>query len=379
MKIIIVGGGIGGLTVAVALQQHGFEAHIYEAAPEIRPMGKGIWLPTNAMLVLGRLSIGEVIAAKGLPLERIELHDKTVGLLQAMDLQGIRQRYGQTTVSILRTDLQAGLVAALPQYTLHLSKRCSSVKQASNSVTVTFDDGTEVEGDIVIGADGIRSVVREAVVPKVALRYSGQTCYLGVADLALPPKMARTVREIWGGQPRFGYSAVGAEKVYWFAPQTAEANSPTPTSVIDSLRTIYSDFPHPVLELINHTPPEEIIRVDLHDFAPIDQWYTERVVLMGDAAHAMTPNLGQGGAQAIEDAYVLAETLHTSKTPETAFQMYTQIRQPKTRKIVTTAWQLGQVAHMANPWLRRARNTAFRWMPKQLQRRQAESLYRLNF
>ena len=123
MKIIIIGGGIGGLTVAVALQQRGFEAHIYEAAPEIRPVGKGIWLPTNAMLVLDRLSIGKVIAAKGLPLERIELHDKSAGLLQAMDLREVCQRYGQTTVSILRADLQAGLVAALPQHTLHLSKR----------------------------------------------------------------------------------------------------------------------------------------------------------------------------------------------------------------------------------------------------------------
>ncbi len=379
MRIVIIGGGIGGLTTAVALQQHDFEAHVYEAAPEIRPVGKGIWLPTNAMLVLDRLSLGETVAAKGMALERIELHDRAAGLLQAIDLESIRSRYGRTTTSILRADLQAALVAALRPGTLYLGKRCQGIRQDDGGATVAFDDGTEVSAEVVVGADGIRSVVREAVVPAAPLRYAGQTCYLGVAGLALPTASLRIVREIWGGRERFGYSAVGPEAVYWFAPQTVPAGGVLPA---DSLRTLldsYRDFPEPVPEIIDRTPADEIVRLDLHDLAPIDRWHRGRVVLIGDAAHAMTPNLGQGGAQAIEDAYALAQALHQSDSPEAAFHRYQQLRRSKARRIATTAWWLGRLAHMTSPWLRQVRNAGFKWAPQRLKQRQLEGLYKLNF
>ncbi len=378
-KILIVGGGIAGLTMAVALQQRGFQALLYEEAAEIKPVGKGIWVPTNAMLVLDRLSLGGSVASKGVPLEQIELYDRQDGLLQAIDLRQVQQRYGRTTTSILRAELQATLAAAVEPGTQHLGKRCASVVQGNEGVVINFTDGTAAAGDLVIGADGIRSVVREAVTPNVPLRYSGQTCYLGVADFALVPELLHTVREIWGGRARFGFSAVAKDKVYWFAPVTAVPHSPLPSSLKSALHDLYADFPSPIPQIIDHTPEAEIIRVDLNDFAPIDYWYSGRVVLIGDAAHAMTPNLGQGGAQAIEDGYALAQALTSSDSLETALRSFVQIRRAKVRRISSTAWRLGQLAHLTSPWGRRLRNRAMQWAPQRLKQQQVESLYALNF
>ncbi|MCB0008377.1 MAG: FAD-dependent monooxygenase, partial [Anaerolineales bacterium] len=165
MKIMIVGGGIGGLTTAVALRQAGFAPLVYEAAPSLEPVGKGIWLPTNAMLVLERLGLAEALVALGIELTAIEVHDRATGRLQAIDLAAVKAHFGRTTTSILRADLQATLAAALPAESIQLGKRCVAVQQAEAGVTVTFADGSTAAADLLIGADGLRSVVRDQVAP----------------------------------------------------------------------------------------------------------------------------------------------------------------------------------------------------------------------
>ena len=378
MNISVIGGGIGGLATAVALQQRGFDVHVYESAAELGPVGKGIWVPTNAMLVLDRLGLGDAVAARGVALGRIEVRDKNGGVLQAINLEDVYTRFRRTTVSILRADLQAVLIGALHARTIHLGKRCIKVDRSDSGAVASFDDGTHAEGDIIVGADGVRSIVREAVSPNVSLRYSGQTCYLGVADVRLPPDLERTVWEVWGGAHRFGFSSVAADRVYWFAPATAPEGGWEPPDVTE-LGNRYADFPAPIPDIIRHTPEQDIIRVDLHDFAPITRWSRGRFVLVGDAAHAMTPNLGQGGAQAIEDAYVLAEALAQETSVEAAFAAYARIRQPKATRLVNTAWWLGRLAHVEAPWLRGLRNTTLRLTPDRVNRRQAYALYRLNY
>ena len=378
MNISVIGGGIGGLATAVALQRRGFDAHVYESAAELGAVGKGIWVPTNAMLVLDRLGLGDAVAARGVALERIEVRDKNGGVLQVIDLEDVYTRFGRTTVSILRAELQAVLVGALRAGTLHLGKRCTKVHHSDSGAVASFNDGTHAESDVLVGADGIRSVAREAVYPDTPLRYSGQTCYLGVANMRLPPALERTVWEVWGGTHRFGFSSVAQDRVYWFAPATAPAGGREPPDVLE-LGNRHADFPAPVPNIIRHTPAQDIIRVDLHDFAPITRWSRGRVVLVGDAAHAMTPNLGQGGAQAIEDAYVLAEALAQEKSVEAAFAAYARVRRPKATRLVNTAWWLGRLAHVEAPWLRELRNTTLRLTPDRVNRRQAYALYRLNY
>src|SRR5687767_4052828 len=194
-RVLIIGGGIGGLTAAVALRQRGIDVTVYEAAPELLPIGKGIWVPTNAMLVLQRLGLDQAISRAGWPLERIEVLSSRGELLQEYDLAKVVARYGQPTVSIHRAALVQVLADAVPPETLHLGKRCAGLQEDRDGVTVRFTDGSEARGAIVIGADGIRSAVREHLWPGVTLRYHGQTCYRGIAEWELPPKLARTCWE----------------------------------------------------------------------------------------------------------------------------------------------------------------------------------------
>jgi 2-polyprenyl-6-methoxyphenol hydroxylase-like FAD-dependent oxidoreductase len=377
--VLVIGGGIGGLAAALALHRRGLDAQVYEAAAELRPVGKGIWVPTNAMQVLDRLGLSGAITGAGWPLERIQVRTGAGGVLLDVDLHKVRAKYGHTTVSIHRAALVQVLADALPPGTLRLGKRCSGFEQAGGAVTVRFEDGTQARGDLLVAADGIRSVVREQLFPGVPLRYSGQTCYRGIADLELPADLARVCWEVWGGTVRIGFSAVGPRQVYWFAPVTAPPGGESGGALAERLAERYADFPAPIPEILRETPAEDIIRTDLYDFAPIGRWWQGRVVLLGDAAHAMTPNLGQGGAQAIEDAYVLAEQLARCATAEQAFQEYERLRQPKVRWIVNTAWRFGQLAHLRNRWLQRLRNLVLKGTPGWLNEKQFDRLYALNY
>ncbi|HEY2250366.1 MAG TPA: FAD-dependent monooxygenase [Planctomycetaceae bacterium] len=380
VSVIIIGGGIGGLTAALALGQRGIDVAVYETAPALRPVGKGIWVPTNAMTVFRRLGRSEAISQAGWTLEKIQIRDVADGVLQEVDLRHVAARYGHSTVSIHRAVLVQLLADALPAGTLHLGKRCAGFEQDEREVRVRFADGTVVHGDVLIGADGIHSTIREQLFPVIPLRYSGQTCYRGIADWQLPPDLSRTCREIWGGANRIGFSAVGPGQLYWFAPQLAPANSPAPAAPLaEWLADQYARFPAPVPEMLRHTPSADIVRTDLCDFAPLRHWSQGRVVLLGDAAHAMTPNLGQGGAQAVEDAYVLAEHLSLCQEPQKAIRAYENIRLRKVRWIVNTARQHGRMAHLRNPLARKARNWLIKHAPEWLTRRQLDRMYSLNY
>jgi 2-polyprenyl-6-methoxyphenol hydroxylase-like FAD-dependent oxidoreductase len=379
-RALVIGGGIGGLTAAVALRRRGIDAHVFEAAPALQPVGKGIWVPTNAMQVLDRLGLAGAVHAAGCPLERIEVCNLAGAVLMAVDVRAFAAKYGHPTISIHRADLVRVLAGALPPDALHLGKRLTGLAASDDGVIARFDDGSEARGDVLIGADGIRSAVRDYLFPGVPLRYSGQTCYRGVADLALPPELARTCREIWGGEARLGFSAVGEGPVYWFGTVSRPEGSPLATgaALADELAARYAPFPGPIPTIVRATPPGEIIRTDLHDIPPLRRWWQGRVALLGDAAHAMTPNLGQGGAQAIEDAYVLAEQLG-SRAPDAAFAEYQRIRKPKADWVARTARGLGRMAHLRSGVLRRLRDLGLRLAPASAHARQIDRLLRLDY
>jgi 2-polyprenyl-6-methoxyphenol hydroxylase-like FAD-dependent oxidoreductase len=152
MKILTIGGGIGGLTTTIALQHKGFDAHVYEAAAAVQPVGKGIWVPTNAMRVLERLGLSDAVVRSGIPLERIEVHDKQDGVLGRLNLHQVQVKHRHTTISIHRAALHRVLFAHVQPGTFHPGKRCTGLIQANNGVTVQFQDGTQVAGDVLVGA-----------------------------------------------------------------------------------------------------------------------------------------------------------------------------------------------------------------------------------
>ena len=370
--LLIIGGGIGGLSAAIALRQRGFDAHVYEAAATLAPVGKGITVPLNALLVLDRMGVGANVAASGVAIEHASVHDLDSGLLQHLDLSGVHRRWNRGSIALQRSALQEVLLAALPAEVVHLGKRLAEIVQDGDTVTARFADGTSATGCVLVGADGVHSAVRGTVAPDARLRDAHQTCYLGLAPFRLPDALRHTAREVWGGAARFGFAPVAPDLVYWFAPLSTDHHA-VPGSA-DDLRARYASFPDPIPALIAATPFSALTRTELRDLLPLPRWSQGRVVLLGDAAHAMTPNLGQGGAQSIEDAEALADALAAHPHVHAAFAHYERARRARVQRITATSFVLGRLAHTRSPWLRAVRNGLLRATPDWVNRRQLDRL-----
>jgi 2-polyprenyl-6-methoxyphenol hydroxylase-like FAD-dependent oxidoreductase len=377
---IIIGGGIGGLTAAIALQRRGIAAHVYEAAPELRTVGAGIWVPVNALQVLERLGVVQALRCAGAMLERAELLDYRRGVLQTVDLRTIEQRYGFATIAIHRARLHEALVAELAKGTLHLGKVCHQIEQDAQVAQVQFADGSAAQGSVVLAADGIRSAIRRQLFPEAQLRYSGQSSYRAVVRARLPPDLENGGQEIWGRGCRFGFSSIGGDDVYWYATLDSPPGVTESTDQAKAqLQELFAPFPAPVSNLIAAADAWQLIRTEIYDLRPMPTWHQGRVALLGDAAHATTPNLGQGGAQAIEDAWVLAESLAHNAAPADAFVAYQRVRQAKATMIVNRSWQMGKLAHLKNPLGRALRNALMRGAPPSIGQKQFDALYTLNY
>lgn len=382
MRIAIIGAGIGGLTSANALVRGGHDVTVYERSDELREVGAGIWVPTNAMQALARLDLAEPIASAGIPVQRIEAGPPMDRPLQALDLDDVVERFGYPTISLHRSRLQAELARPLGVDVIELGRACVGFEARGDRVEVRFESGEPVECDLLVAADGLHSAIRAQLMPRQRLRYSGQMCYRGLAQMQLPDDERRLCRELWMGRLRFGYAAIGADTVYWFAPM-AGVRADAPSLSKAELLGEYGRgrVPTAVLEVIEATDTAHILRTPLHDFAPITQWVHGRVVLLGDAAHATTPNLGQGGAQAIEDAYILGEAIARRPDPAdvvSALADYQRARMDKARFIVNTSWRMGKIAHWRNPLMRAARDLGMRLTPRNLIRRQLDRVYTLS-
>lgn len=376
-SIAILGAGIGGLTLANALKRRGLAATLYERAPGLAEVGAGIWVPPNAMQVLERLGLDQIVASRSQPLRAIELSDRTGKVFHTLDLGQAQRTFGHTTQSIHRAVLQQTLADAWAPHTVVFGKDAVTVAQDNGNMSVTFADGTTAFADVVVGADGVRSRVREYVFPGVALRDSGQTCFRGIADIRLPDQDHNICREVWGDRHRLGYSAISASQVYWFAPISKPFD--TGNDVAGALRALYSDFPMICVDILAATPADRIIQTDLMDTEPLDRWYNHGAVLLGDAAHATTPNVGQGAAQAMESAYVLARALATHDSLGQAFAHYESVRMEKAHHVTNTSWMLGRAAHMEDGPMRMMRDFAMRNTPRGYNDKMVNRLYALDY
>jgi 2-polyprenyl-6-methoxyphenol hydroxylase-like FAD-dependent oxidoreductase len=242
------------------------------------------------------------------------------------------------------------------------------VEQDSEGVRACFANGQEVRGAVLIGADGIRSTVRAGLWGAESPRYAGYTAWRGVARVARdPPPGAEAGFEAWGCGARLGAVTIGGRRVYWFATRNApegEADSPRgrKADVLDLL----SGW-HPTMRaLIAATGESAILRHDIYDRLPRARWGQGRVTLLGDAAHAMTPNLGQGACQAIEDAVVLADALRGAADPVAGLRAYESARAPRTARIVRQSWLMGRIGQWEQPGLCRVRAAVMRAMPERL-------------
>lgn len=372
----IIGGGIGGLVAAIALRRRGVEARVHEAKDGPAPEGAGIWVPTNAMAVLDDLELGDAVRERGVALDRVEIRDARAGALSTVDLRAVEAEWGHTTISIHRAALHDVLLDALGRDAVAFGRRCVGVTRDGDRATARFDDGGKVGGRVIVGADGAGSVVRASLFPDVVVRDARQPCRRGLARLRLPARLSRRCWEVWGGDVRFGFSAIDAETVYWFMPIASDVEARLDEAhLVRDLGALVAAFPDPVPAIVAATPADAILRTELRDVVPLRRWSRGRVTLLGDAAHPMTPNLGQGGAQAIEDAVVLADELVHHARVSDALSAYERRRMPKVRRCVTTAWRLGKLAHVTHPVARTLRNAALKATPEPLTRRMTAWVY----
>jgi len=376
MEGIIIGAGIGGLSTAIAMNMHSIDVKIFESAKELSSIGAGILIPPNAMAILKKYNLESHIRDLGVAIESIDIVDLKGKKLSETNTYHSNNGEAYQTVAIHRGILQKILLNALPTNTLVSNKRCIEVVSDTNSIRARFGDDTSETGGFLVGADGIHSQVRNSTFPNSALRYSGQTCWRGVSDITLPTKWLSRLTEIWGNGIRFGFVPISESKVYWYATKVAEKNGSDNTADIKQyLQELYQKCLEPVKDIIFNTPTSSIIRDDLNDLLPLKTWFRDSTVLIGDAAHASTPNLGQGGAQAIEDSWFLAESISKYSTTHEAFHTFQKIRIAKAQKVVDASWQIGKITNLSNSIACNVRNTIFRCIPSYMMKKQTSLLY----
>lgn len=367
-KVIIIGGGIGGHTLAVALQRAGIEAQVFERAAVMSEVGAGLGIWANAVRVLDSLGIGNRFRKIGLPLRRGEIVSSRGRVLTTIDMDSLTRGDVAGCYIVHRAELLDAIASQTASDTAHTGMECVEIKQTAKSVSALFKNGQSAEGDVLVGADGINSVVRATLWGDEPLRYSGQTCYRGVARI--PPIDPQVVREIGGPGLRCAVCPIDAHRVYWWAALNADPGQPdSPKTRQEFLLEKYRGWPFGITDFIAATPSESILHNDLVDRRPLRQWSRGRVTLIGDAAHPTTPNLGQGACMAIEDAPVLTQALISQTTVEDAFREYESRRVKPTAAIIRDSWRFGQLARWQHPVAVQVRELFFRAIPTFLLKR----------
>jgi 2-polyprenyl-6-methoxyphenol hydroxylase-like FAD-dependent oxidoreductase len=377
----IIGGGIGGLALAIAMQQKGYRVQVYEHAPSIRPLGAGLALAANAVKALTAIGISDDVLAKGKVIRKLKIKSPEGKIITETDSEKISARFGMiNNFTIHRADLHDVLMRHLEPGTLHLGKGCVDFQQDASGIILFFNDGTTAKADHVIASDGIHSIFRKKLLPKSETRYAGYTCWRAVIDDVPADFNFEETIEIWGAGCRFGIVPLTKHRVYWFACVNAKANDPAMRSfAVKDLLKYFAEFQDPVVQLLMRTRDEQLIWSDIIDIAPLRQFAFDNIVLMGDAAHATTPNMGQGACMALEDAATMVNCLDDYSSVSEAFRQFEHKRIARTTKIVNTSWQLGKVAQLENPLLMSLRNTAIRLTPQSLAEKQFKFLYEISF
>lgn len=380
-KLAIAGGGIGGLTLAIALQRKGFNVTVYEQTPVWRPLGAGLALAANAVKALMEIGIGEDVLRVGKVIQSVYIKDQQGNILLHTDSEKISARLGVVNnFTIHRADLHNILIAQLQPGTIALNKECVDFTRNASGLTLKFHDGTIAEADYLIACDGIHSKIRKKILPESRPRFAGYTCWRGVID-DIPAQIdMNETSETWGPGSRFGIVPLRNNRIYWFACLNAKANDPAMRTVnIPSLLKYFADFHTPVSDILKKTTNDKLIWSDIMDIKPIKKFAFGDIVLLGDAAHATTPNMGQGACMAIEDAAVLANCLESYASAEEAFVQFEEKRIPRTTRIVNTSWTLGRVAQWENPLLMKLRNMAVRLTPQGVAEKQLRFLTDVSF
>jgi len=352
LKVTIVGAGIGGLTAGIALRRMGYAVEIYDKASALKPAGAGISLWSNGVKVMNWLGLGDELAKIGGRMDRMEYRGHTNELLSQIDLIPLIEKVGQRPYPVSRSDLQRILLQAFGEDLVRLQSKCVAVEEDAHSVTAVFEDGHRTTSDLLIGADGIHSILRTYVAGKeVQPRYADYVNWNGLVDASSdisPP-------DVWGiyvGEgKRASMMPIGGDRFYFFfgAPMP-KGTIVEPCDRQDELGHLFAGWAEPVQNLIKRLNPLETNRLEISDLDPLEHIVRDRVVLLGDSAHASTPTLGQGGCQAMEDAEILCRYLVTTNLGVAdALNRYEVDRKERTNSLVLKARKRADTIYGKDP------------------------------
>jgi 2-polyprenyl-6-methoxyphenol hydroxylase-like FAD-dependent oxidoreductase len=356
--ILIAGGGIGGLSAAIALRRVGFDALVFERAAEPGEVGAGISLWPNATRQLRRWGVLDDVERRGFTFRGGAIRNPAGAELT-------RMRFGEHDapgILIHRAALHSALLAQLPAWTVHGGAALESFADDGAGVRARFTGLGEVEGCALIGADGLRSVARRILLDDGEPTYRGYPVWRGVAEGDYPE--IDTLTETVGAGRRFGTVPIGGGRVAWWAA----ANEPRgtddgPEGAKAKLRRLFGGWHAPIPGLLEATPAASYLKNDTFDRPPRGGWSRGRVTLLGDAAHPTTPNMGQGGCMAIEDGAVLAAALTRGPDVAAALRDFERRRFRRVAAIVRRSLHFGRMGQWESPAAVRLRDALFRLAP----------------
>ena len=359
MEAVVAGGGIGGLAVAAGLAGRGWDVTVLEQTAEFSVVGSAISLWPNAFRALE--TVGAAVPAGHLGATG-GLRDWRGRWIVRMDerMDGVAEHTARAVVAH-RHDLRTALLESVPAHCRRVGVRVTGARIEGTRAVVEHEGG-ELSADLLVGADGINSAVRRALWPTAEEpRYSGQTAWRMIL-----PRASSTAdwAETWGPGAVFGMFPMSDDRVYCYGTGTVPAGQRSPDGELAELRRRFGDWCDPVPAVLAAATEDQVLRNDIHYLPPLRTYVHGPVALLGDAAHAMTPNLGQGGCQALEDAATLSVAVATQPDLATALRRYDELRRPRTQAMARKALLGRTVSHLSWAPARGARNAVLRAVPK---------------
>jgi len=353
MKAIVIGAGIGGMSAAIALERAGFATAVYEAVAEMKPVGAAISVWPNGVKCLNALGLKQPLRALSGNMAFMAYHDAFSGsVLTRFSLDPLVQQTGEYPCPVSRAELQALLLDSYGRSRVSFGRRVTHVEQSEQGVTAFFSDGSQATGDLLVAADGTHSILRQAVLgTRVERRYAGYVNWNGLVTLDDSIAPADQWTTFVADGKRVSLMPIAGNRFYFFFDVPLPKGLPQDrTTLRTDLKHYFSGWADPVQRLIAQLDPATTNRVEIHDIEPLSQFVQGRIALLGDAAHSTTPDIGQGGCAAMEDAVVLAQTLAThSLGIEDALLRYQNRRVERTRDLILKARKRCDITHASDP------------------------------
>lgn len=352
MKALIIGAGIGGMTAAAALKQQGIDCEIFEAVKEIKPVGAALSIWSNGVKCMNHLGMGHIMDELGGPMHNMAYHDGLSGeVMTQFSLSPLVEAVGERPCPVSRAGLQSQMIDWWGRDKIQFGKRIERVEQTDDCVTAYFTDGSSVTGDFMIAADGTHSIVRAHVLGyQTERRYAGYVNWNGLVDIDESIAPADQWTTFVGEGKRVSIMPIAGGQFYFFfdvpLPLGLEEDRST---VVTDLKGYFQDWAEPVQKLIDAINPDTTNRIEIHDIEPFDTLVKGNIALLGDSAHSTTPDIGQGGCSAMEDAVVLGECFAESKDILVALKSYEEKRRFRVKDLVLKARKRCDVTHAKDP------------------------------